>query len=77
MGRLQGFEIEYESGKGFWVDKLLRSHQTKRKEKQKENKKPHTREASMAKLYASEAANRIAYRAVQVHGGAGDRKSVV
>ena len=27
--------------------------------------------ASMAKLYASEAANRIAYRAVQVHGGAG------
>jgi alkylation response protein AidB-like acyl-CoA dehydrogenase len=26
---------------------------------------------SMAKLYASEAANRIAYRAVQVHGGAG------
>lgn len=27
--------------------------------------------ASMAKLYASEAANRIAYRAVQVHGGTG------
>jgi alkylation response protein AidB-like acyl-CoA dehydrogenase len=27
--------------------------------------------ASMAKLYASEAANRIAYRAVQVHGGSG------
>lgn len=26
---------------------------------------------SMAKLYASEAANRLAYRAVQVHGGAG------
>ncbi len=26
---------------------------------------------SMSKLYASEAANRIAYRAVQVHGGAG------
>lgn len=26
---------------------------------------------SMAKLYASEAANRIAYRAIQVHGGAG------
>ncbi len=26
---------------------------------------------SMAKLYASEAANRIAYRAVQVHGGSG------
>jgi hypothetical protein len=30
-----------------------------------------TAEASMAKLYASEAANRIAYRAVQVHGGYG------
>ncbi|MCO6436219.1 MAG: acyl-CoA dehydrogenase family protein [Phycisphaerae bacterium] len=27
--------------------------------------------ASMAKLYATEAANRIAYRAVQVHGGTG------
>jgi alkylation response protein AidB-like acyl-CoA dehydrogenase len=26
---------------------------------------------SMAKLYASEAANRMAYRAVQIHGGAG------
>ncbi|MFH1748696.1 MAG: acyl-CoA dehydrogenase family protein [Planctomycetota bacterium] len=30
-----------------------------------------TCEASMAKLYAAEAANRIAYRAVQVHGGSG------
>ncbi len=28
-------------------------------------------ESAMAKLYASEAANRIAYRAVQVHGGTG------
>jgi alkylation response protein AidB-like acyl-CoA dehydrogenase len=27
--------------------------------------------SSMAKLYATEASNRIAYRAVQVHGGAG------
>ena len=26
---------------------------------------------SMAKLYASESANRIAYRAVQIHGGSG------
>lgn len=33
--------------------------------------RPFTREASMAKLYASEAANRIADRAVQVHGGYG------
>lgn len=33
--------------------------------------KRYTREASMAKLFASEAANRIAYRAVQVHGGTG------
>ncbi len=30
-----------------------------------------SRESSMAKLYASEAANRIAYRAVQIHGGSG------
>ncbi len=32
---------------------------------------PNRSAASMAKLYASEAANRIAYRAVQVHGGSG------
>ena len=31
----------------------------------------HSSASSMAKLYASEAANRIAYRAVQVHGGSG------
>jgi hypothetical protein len=30
-----------------------------------------TREASIAKLFASEAANRVAYRAVQVFGGSG------
>jgi alkylation response protein AidB-like acyl-CoA dehydrogenase len=29
----------------------------------------YTLEASMAKLFASEAANRVAYRAIQVHGG--------
>jgi alkylation response protein AidB-like acyl-CoA dehydrogenase len=33
--------------------------------------KPHIPEASMAKLFASEAANRAATRAVQIHGGAG------
>lgn len=32
---------------------------------------PNPMQSSMAKLYSSEAANRIAYRAVQVHGGAG------
>jgi alkylation response protein AidB-like acyl-CoA dehydrogenase len=31
----------------------------------------YTRAASMAKLFATEAANRVAYRAVQVHGGTG------
>ncbi|RDI94999.1 acyl-CoA dehydrogenase [Meiothermus sp. QL-1] len=31
----------------------------------------YTLEASLAKLYASEAANRVAYRAIQVHGGYG------
>jgi len=33
-----------------------------------------TKEASMAKLFASETANRAAYRAVQVHGGYGYMK---
>jgi alkylation response protein AidB-like acyl-CoA dehydrogenase len=37
----------------------------------KEAGQPFTHAASMAKLYASEAANRIAYRAVQIHGGSG------
>ncbi len=37
----------------------------------KDEGKPYTQEASMAKLFATEAANRIAYRAVQVHGGYG------
>lgn len=32
---------------------------------------PFTREASMAKLYASEMANRTAYNALQIHGGYG------
>ena len=37
----------------------------------KQAQRPFTKEASMAKLFAGEAANRIAYRAVQVHGGSG------
>jgi len=37
----------------------------------KEAGRPFTREASMAKLFASEAANRICNRAVQIHGGYG------
>jgi alkylation response protein AidB-like acyl-CoA dehydrogenase len=37
----------------------------------KEAGRPFSREASMAKLFASEAANRICNRAVQVHGGYG------
>jgi butyryl-CoA dehydrogenase len=35
---------------------------------------PFTKEASMAKLYASELANRVAYRALQIHGGYGYMK---
>lgn len=35
---------------------------------------PFTKEASMAKLFASEAANRVAYRALQIHGGYGYMK---
>jgi alkylation response protein AidB-like acyl-CoA dehydrogenase len=37
----------------------------------RERGQPHAREASMAKLLASEAANRAATQAVQIHGGAG------
>jgi alkylation response protein AidB-like acyl-CoA dehydrogenase len=37
----------------------------------KERRVPFSKEASMAKLFASEAANRICDRAVQVHGGYG------
>lgn len=37
----------------------------------KENGRPFTREASMAKLFASEAANRAVSEAVQIHGGYG------
>ncbi len=33
--------------------------------------KPHSLEASMAKLFASETANRVANRALQIHGGYG------
>ncbi len=37
----------------------------------KEAKRPFTREASMAKLYASETSNWVCDRAVQIHGGYG------
>jgi len=40
----------------------------------KEQKRPFTREASMAKVYSSETANRVCYRALQVHGGYGYTK---
>jgi alkylation response protein AidB-like acyl-CoA dehydrogenase len=33
--------------------------------------RPYSKEAAMAKLFASEAAERICYQAVQIHGGAG------
>ena len=36
--------------------------------------KPFAKESSMAKLYASEAANRIVYMALQIHGGYGYSK---
>lgn len=39
-----------------------------------ERGKPFTKEASMAKLFASEAANRIAYLSLQIHGGYGYSK---
>lgn len=36
--------------------------------------KPYGKEAAMAKLFASEAANKIAYQALQIHGGYGYSK---
>jgi alkylation response protein AidB-like acyl-CoA dehydrogenase len=39
-----------------------------------DQKKPFGKESAMAKLYASEAANRIAYQALQIHGGYGYSK---
>jgi alkylation response protein AidB-like acyl-CoA dehydrogenase len=35
---------------------------------------PFTKEASMAKLFSSETANRVAYRTLQIHGGYGYMK---
>ena len=40
----------------------------------KDKGKPFTKESSMAKLFASEAANKIAYQALQIHGGYGYSK---
>lgn len=37
----------------------------------KEQKRPFTKEAAMAKLYASEMAERVCYHAIQIHGGYG------
>lgn len=37
----------------------------------KDENRPFTQQSAMAKLFASEAANRVAYRAVQSHGGYG------
>ncbi len=39
-----------------------------------DNDKPYGKESAMAKLFASEAANRIAYLALQIHGGYGYSK---
>jgi butyryl-CoA dehydrogenase len=36
----------------------------------------HTRESAMAKLYASEASNRVADKAIQIHGGMGYSKEM-
>ncbi len=40
----------------------------------KDKGKPFTKEAAMAKLFSSEAANKIAYQALQIHGGFGYSK---
>ncbi|SDU10599.1 acyl-CoA dehydrogenase [Desulfobacula phenolica] len=40
----------------------------------KDRKQPHTKQASMAKLFASEMVNQITARAIQIHGGYGFTK---
>jgi alkylation response protein AidB-like acyl-CoA dehydrogenase len=42
-----------------------------------DNKKPFTKEAAMAKLFASEATNKIVYEALQIHGGYGYSKEFI
>ena len=37
----------------------------------KDQKRPYTKEAAMAKLFASEMAERVCYNAIQIHGGYG------
>ena len=53
--------VEYEAARGLAVFTAWR----------KQAGQPFSDKAAIAKLYASEAANRAAYRAVQVHGGYG------
>ncbi|MFQ6081776.1 MAG: acyl-CoA dehydrogenase family protein [Candidatus Aminicenantia bacterium] len=43
----------------------------------KDKGKPFTKEASMAKLFASEAANKIVYQALQIHGAYGYSKEFI
>jgi alkylation response protein AidB-like acyl-CoA dehydrogenase len=53
--------VEYEAARSLVVFTAWRKH----------NQQPFSDKAAIAKLYASEAANRAAYRAVQIHGGYG------
>ena len=53
--------VEYEAARGLTLLTACR----------KQSGEPFSEKAAMAKLFASEAANRAAYRAVQVHGGYG------
>jgi alkylation response protein AidB-like acyl-CoA dehydrogenase len=53
--------VDYEASRGLTLITAWR----------KQNGQPFSDKAAMAKLFASEAANRAAYRAVQVHGGYG------
>jgi alkylation response protein AidB-like acyl-CoA dehydrogenase len=53
--------VEYEAARGLAIFTAWR----------KQEGQPFSDKAAVAKLYASEAANRAAYRAVQVHGGYG------
>uniref|UniRef100_A0A7C2GEQ7 Acyl-CoA dehydrogenase n=1 Tax=Thermus islandicus TaxID=540988 RepID=A0A7C2GEQ7_9DEIN len=68
---IAGFQLVQEHLAAMKLDLEAARLLTYRAAWKKAKGEPYTLEASLAKLFASEAANRVAYRAIQVHGGYG------
>lgn len=68
---IAGFQLVQEHLAAMKLDLEAARFLTYRAAWKKAKGEPYTLEASLAKLFASEAANRVAYRAIQVHGGYG------